>query len=260
MRFSSFSLSKVFAGLIFSLLLLLKQPAASAETLTLLADEWFPINANSKSELQGFGIDFLKEIFKKKNIVIDYKITPWERSLAEVEKGKADCVIGAYKEDAPGFIFPEEPIIRDQQGVFSLKSVPVEYKNLDSLLTLQVGLVSSYSYGQEIDDFLVLHKGAGFAQYAVGDKPLQTNIKKLIAGRINAIIESKIVMNATLAQLKLDDKVEMLSSMGGITDIYIACSPVRETSKKYVQIWDEGMRALKASGEMKTILARYGLK
>lgn len=233
--------------------------ALAESILTVLADEWFPINAKPNSAQEGFGIDFMREIFEKKyQIKIDYQLTPWERSLQQVEKGAADCVVGAYREDAPTFVFPKEPLIEDRLALFSLKEKEINFTGLESLLTLQVGLVSGYSYG-DLDPFIEKNKQVKFLQYAVGDTPLQTNIKKLHAKRIDVLIENHIVMVAILKQQKMTDQIKRVSFLGEKMALYLACSPQRESSKKYVQLWDEGIKALRASGEAAAILSRYGL-
>jgi polar amino acid transport system substrate-binding protein len=236
------------------------QSAVATEVLTVLADEWFPINAKPYSAPEGFGIDFMREIFEKKyQMKVDYQLMPWERSLQRVEKGEADCVLGAYYEDAPNFIFPKEPIIEGRLALFALKEKEIHYSGLDSLLNLQIGLVSGYSYGDEIDQFIEKNKQTKFLQYAVGDAPLQTNLKKLRAKRIDAFIESNIVMTATLKQQQITDQIKRVSFIGKKIPIFLACSPKKESSKRYVQLWDEGMQALKVSGEAAAILAGYGL-
>ena len=234
--------------------------AVSESILTVLGDEWYPINGKPHSTEEGFGLDLMREIFEKKHqIKIDYQLTPWERSVQQVEKGAADCVVGAYHEDVPGFIFPKEPLIEDQLALFTLKEKEINYTGFESLLNLQVGLVSGYSYGERLDQFIEKNKQVKFLQYAVGDTPLQTNLKKLRAKRIDVLVENNVVMVATLKQQQMTDQMKLVSFLGDKIAIYVACSPKKESSKKYVMLWDEGVKALKESGTFSAILARYGL-
>lgn len=52
-------------------------------------------------------IELAQRIAAEAGHQIDYKIMPWERSVLKVRRGDFDCVVGAYKEDSPDFIFPD---------------------------------------------------------------------------------------------------------------------------------------------------------
>jgi len=82
--------------------------SAWSETLTIRADEWFPMNGDPDSSNPGYMIDFAKAVFEPKGIKVDYALMPWKRALYEVRKGNNDCVVGAYESEAPGFLFPDE--------------------------------------------------------------------------------------------------------------------------------------------------------
>ena len=54
-------------------------------------------------------IELAQRIAAEAGHQIDYKIMPWERSVLKVRRGDFDCVVGAYKEDSPDFIFRIAP-------------------------------------------------------------------------------------------------------------------------------------------------------
>ena len=82
------------------LIVLMVSPLASGDTIRLRADAWFPINGDPQAAHPGFGIEALQAIWKQAGHQLDYRLMSWGPSLEAVRNGSADCVIGAYKEDA----------------------------------------------------------------------------------------------------------------------------------------------------------------
>ncbi|WP_157729877.1 transporter substrate-binding domain-containing protein [Bacterioplanes sanyensis] len=91
------------------MLMLLLPIVAAAQTLSIRSDTWYPMNGDPQADKPGFMIEIAKAIFEPQGITIDYRLMPWERALSEVRAGRIDCVVGAYVEDAPDFVFPEQP-------------------------------------------------------------------------------------------------------------------------------------------------------
>jgi polar amino acid transport system substrate-binding protein len=231
-----------------------------ADTLILMADYWYPINAGPMSTREGFGVDLMRGIFKEKNIQIDYRIAPWKRSIFEVERGTADCIIGADPEEAPNLLYPAEPITMEVNAVYHLAGSGLVYQNLDSLLHWRIGLATGYSYGDAFDDFVKKHPNPAMLQYVAGDTPLDVNLKKLLARRVDIVVESDIVMQATLDKKKLKNKVALLALISEKSGLYIGCSPNKKTTQQYLQWWDEGIRAWRLNGKLAAVLDRYGIK
>ena len=98
---------KIFFSSINKLILFFLPLFACADTVTILSDKWYPVNGDPTSSKPGYMIDIAQVILKTNGHFLDYRLAPWTRSISEVRKGRADCIVGAYKEDATDFIFPE---------------------------------------------------------------------------------------------------------------------------------------------------------
>ena len=99
---------------------------------------------------------------------------------------------------------------------------------------------------------LAIQKGScRVSQVLLSSPQLQVN-------RPNPSDETPLML-AALKQQQMTDQIKRVSFVGDKMPIYLACSPQKESSKKYVQLWDEGIKALRASGEATAILARYGI-
>ncbi len=230
-----------------------------AKSVSIRADVWFPINGIPGSDKPGYMIELAQVILKEHGYTVDYQASPWERSLAEVRSGKFDCVVGAYTDDAPDFIFPELSWGEIESTFYVKKGSNWKYDGVKSLMAVKVGTIGGYAYSDEFDAYVAANHNSARVQVVKGNNALENNIKKLLAGRIDTLIESHLVMEAKLKEMGLANKVEGAGLLAEADSMYIACSPAKAQSKKIVKWFTEGLKKLRASGELQKILAKYGL-
>ena len=239
-------------------LVLLIGSVAGAESISLRADVWFPMNGEAGSSRPGYMIEVADKVFGAAGYQLDYSNQPWVRAVRDVREGLADCVVGAYWIDTPDFVFGEEPLGMDIQAFFVRRDHPFRYRGqAQDLRGLRLGVIGGYAYGEEYDRLIRL--SGAISEPMNDDNALEQNIRKMLAGRIDTTLESKFVMQAKLKDLGLQQQVIMAGQFGEPTPMYIACSPIKPTSKHYVTLLDNGIRAMRASGELQVILQRYGL-
>jgi polar amino acid transport system substrate-binding protein len=242
--------------LLLSLGLLLVGPV-SADTISLRADEWYPFNGQPGGERPGFMIEIAREVLGKAGHSIDYALMPWERALDSVRKGEHDCVVGASPGDAPDFVFPEEPMGMDASVFFVKKGNPWRYSGVESLPSIRLGVIAGYAYGDVLDAYI--ERGGAAVQPVSGAAALEQNLRKLQAGRLDAVVESAAVLAGKAHELGLDGAFEPAGSPDEPEPVYVACSPAKPAAREYARLLTEGMRALRASGALATILSRYGV-
>ncbi|MDX5298888.1 MAG: transporter substrate-binding domain-containing protein [Gammaproteobacteria bacterium] len=238
-------------------MLVLASAAVQAQTVTIRADNWYPMNGDPKSPKPGYMIEMAQAILAPQGIQVDYATMPWERAVHSVRAGEYDCVVGAFKEDTPDFVFPQLPWGSDQTTVYVKAGDAWRYTGLDSLESRKVGLIGGYSYHEAFDKYI--EQNASLAQFIKGDNALENNIQKLLAGRIDTTVESPLVMAAKLKDMGLQGQVAVAGTLGEPNAMYIACSPAKADSQALVRMLDEGTRTLRESGALARILERYGL-
>lgn len=237
-------------------------PASAQEqkVITIAADVWCPINCQPGSARPGVGIELVQKIFEPLGYRINYVIMPWSRALEAIHNGGADALVGAGRSDDATLVFPTHPIYNITDDFYALKQNSWRYNGVQSLLGNHVGIIKGYGYVPEIDGYIRSHRSTPSAvQEASGDDALTQNIQKLLAGRIDILIESAPVMNYTLRQMQLQDKIEW---RGGIPQdpIFIAFSPVLTNSQQLARAYDEGIERLRAAGTLESLYTPYGLK
>ncbi len=243
------------------ILLVLSVGSASAAEVTLRADVWYPMNGEPNSANPGYMVDIAKEALASGGHTVNYQNMPWERAVNEVRAGKFDCAIGAYKEDTPDFVFPDEELGRDVQAFYVKKGNSWKYSgSIDSLKNVSIGIVGGYSYGEDFEKFLESAGNTSNVQVINADNALEQNFKKILAGRVVTTLESVYVAEAKLKEMNLVGQIEQAGLMGEPTPMYIACSPAKPSSKEYAKLLSDGVKKMRASGKLKAILDKYGLK
>lgn len=232
-----------------------------AESISLRADAWAPLNDVAGAALPGYGIEIAKAVLEKNGISLDYQTMPWNRATQEAAEGNIDAIIGASHGDCETCVFPKEPIGKMDNHFFVKKGNQWRYNGIPSLSTVKVAAVDGYDYdGGELNTYLGSKKGSDDVQLMTGDGALEKNIKKLQAGRVDVVIEEKSVFYWTLKSLGIAaDEFEEAGSTGKADPIFIAFSPKKPKSSEYAKQIEEGIAALRASGELAKILSKYGV-
>ena len=164
---------------------------AHADTITLAGDEWCPINCNPNSDHEGFMVDIARQVFAEKGHVVEYKIIPWNRSLQMARSDKINGVVGSYVEDCPDFVFPENEQALIGFSFFVKEDSPWVFSGMASLGEIRLGVAANYSYGDALDRYIEQYKqDSDRVQINYGNTPVENNLRKLLTGRIDAVVST----------------------------------------------------------------------
>jgi polar amino acid transport system substrate-binding protein len=228
-----------------------------ADTIILAADEWCPYNCKTNAQKPGYMIEIAKYAFEKKGHKVVYKILPWSRAIVMARSGKLNGIIGAARAEVPDFIFPKDIQGTANVAFFVKAGDSWRYNGPNSLKNIQLGIIEDYDYGQVIDEYVKAHKD--YVDIIAAEEALELNIKKVLAGRIQATVETVPVMEHYLNQT---GRLGLLSEAGTLelVDIYIAFSPKLENSKEYARILSDSIEEMRKTGKLEAILSKYGVK
>lgn len=232
-----------------------------ADTISIRADYWCPYNCNPDSDRPGYIIEAAKLIFSKAGHTIDYKTINWDRTIKEVGLGTFDGAVGAAKSEVPNFVFPQ--ISQGKANlVFTTKAdLPWKYKGESSLKGISIGLNAGYAQGDEIN--ALVKKYPQNFQFAKGENPVRRNLRKLLAGRIQAIFADENVIRYSADKMSISDQIKTAGTVKTLSPndniLYIAFSPKNPKSAQYAEILSKGWEAIRESGELETILKKYSI-
>ncbi|EGR2831271.1 transporter substrate-binding domain-containing protein [Vibrio cholerae] len=228
--------------------------SASSKTIIIAGDEWYPMNGSPEMENPGFMIEVARFALKEKGLSLEYRIMPWERAIQSARDNSINCIVGAGESDAPGFIFGKEPYGLYQASFYKNRSDSFQYVDLASLSNKKVGTILGYYYDSEVDEWLDKN---GIS--LTGNDALEKNIRKLLAQRIDLVIESTVVMGSKLKEMNLTDSI-VSAGLLGESFLYIACGPNNPDSKDIILALDNGINLLRKNGELDKILSKYGVE
>jgi len=164
-----------------------------AKTLTLevVSEHWPPFivqNINDTEDISGIATKKIKDILAPSNINFTINTYPWARSyhLAMTKPNVLIYSIYKTKQRTPHFkwfcpIHPSTPI-----NIYKLKENKTDIKTLSSLKNALTGVLrkdNSHSY--------MLNNGFIAGRNLIISSNEENNIKNLLAGRIDAVIQSK---------------------------------------------------------------------
>lgn len=236
--------------------------ASASETVTLVADRWCPYNCEPDDKRPGFMIELAQRAFARHHITVRYSLMPWTEAIEESRKGNFTGIVGASQGDAPDFIFPDIMQGTMQNRLYVKAGNRWRYKNIKSLRGVTLGVIEDYSYGDALNNYIEKHKNDSKRLHiARGDDALEVNVKKLMSGDIDVLIEDNHVMDYYLSEHRGEAQVGTAGTMPFSTDddLFIAFSPAHERSKDYAQILADETRNMKRNGELAEIMKKYGI-
>ena len=76
---------------------------------------------------------------------------------------------------------------------------------------------------------------------------------------MDTILDGEAAVRWKLKQMGAQEHLAVAGELLAPEPLYLACSPAKFVSQRIVDLADEGMLRLRASGQLKRILDRYGV-
>jgi polar amino acid transport system substrate-binding protein len=252
---------KVRIWLIISLIVcgLIGSTGGRCAEISLCADAWCPYNCVPGSSRPGMAVEIAQDIFGAAGDQVVYQELNWARCVEDARSGRFTGIIGAIPSDAPDFTFPKVPIGHSGDAYAVRKGDDFKFDGAASLNGRVLGVIRSYSFSGPIGAYIAAHATDGKVEFVSGDAALLKNLDKLVAGRVDVVLDDRNVMLHSIKELGWMDRLHVVDGLND-TPVYIAFSPKAPDPVKLAAILDAGILRLRASGQLAQILARYDLK
>jgi polar amino acid transport system substrate-binding protein len=265
--------------------------AASSNKLSISLLNFCPLHCiGSDNQLildrPGYAVEIYQKIFESSGYDVNFQIAPFNRGMIEVNKGRIDAISGPLKFDKEALKVKirQEPLIGPLYGelIYPQKSVGIhhsscvfvhsdanwEFTDLTSLDGKIIGAGQSYDYGTETNLYLEnrLINDKDTIILLTGNSVFAKNLKKLEHKRIDVVLMDKVsgkhAIQTAVKQGKLEqDSVKLLGCSGIPASLFLAFSGHSpDKSKQLAKFFDNGIKVLRESGQLKEILSKYELQ
>ena len=225
----------------------------SQPIIHLVCEESPPFNYQNQGRMVGIATDIIREAFQRIGYQIQVSQYPWARALYMAQNGEADAIFCLYKtaEREQHFDF-SEVIAHDTQALFVLKDSPIVYDgDLASVSRYLIGGINGYSYGSGFDTAI---KEGKIKFDPINN--LNSNIQKLLAGRLDMFIEGEFQALFTFKQQGLLDKIRDLPMKVNEPELFVAFSKLRNSTRLDLQ-FNRGLALIRQDGSYQKIIDRY---
>lgn len=235
---------------------------ADSHIIRIAADEYCPHNCEEQSKKQGYLIDIASEALKPYGYTIEYIVEKsWKDAIELARSGEYQGIAGTAKYDAPDFIFPKTPIGEFDNCYITHSSNPWQYKGISSLEKQSLGVITDYSYGKDINNYIQEHKNnSNKIRFVSGNNAIKYSLSKVKQGKLDVYVDDCRVLKYHLSKRNDKSSFKIAGKMNQVDDLYIAFSPKNPNSQKYADLLDKGIKQLKQSGRFQKILKQYEIK
>jgi polar amino acid transport system substrate-binding protein len=239
---------------------------AQAAPLQVALDDYCPYYCKTNipgeerlADPPGFVIEILQHAFGSGANDINYHFLPWKRSVLEVTQGRLDAIAMISQEEAPELLYPSIEQGRSQGCFYAQHNSPWRYTGAASLAQVRLTLISGYLFGEPLNSYLQQPHEDQQVEYVSGNKALLRIFQMIALGRTQATAEDSMVATYLLQTSELKQRIGNVGCYPSHLDFYVGFAPHSPDSSARAKKLAETMIALRSTGELKKILARYGL-
>ena len=256
----------VLAAVVFSVFTIMSY-AKESEKLIFVSDPYEPY-VMDEPNYKGYITEMVLEIFNNAGFDAEYRNVPFQRALVELESGNYTGLL-AVSVGREGYVYPENAMGVFKNEFFVRNDSNWRWKDISSFESVIYGGILGYNMDSEfIDPYVAKFRDdSNRVQLVAGSSALQSNVLKLVHGRIDVIYANTLVVLHTANRLGVADRIKVADVDSASRDqqlfnsrgVSVAFHLSNPNAEKYIKILDEGIQKIKENGRFREILARYGL-
>ncbi len=222
--------------------------AVSAETFTIMTEEYPPFNYMDNGKLTGVSTEIMMELTKRVGHHSDIKLLPWARAYGLIQKKGGQILYSMTRTEQREEMFKwVGPVANNNWVFFAKKGSGITVSSLED--AKKVGKIGTYK--DDAAETFLKDKGFTNIDSVVDDKQ---NVPKLMAGRTNLWIVGEM---QGVYKAKQAGKADQLEKVFDVleTELYIAFS--KDTSDEVIAKWQTALDAMKADGTYDAMKKKY---
>ncbi|QTA81286.1 Extracellular solute-binding protein, family 3 [Desulfonema limicola] len=222
-----------------------------AEKTIFVTDDYPPYNFIKDGKVIGISSDIVRMVCKQLGIKSEIRVLSWQRAVNSVKEGSADAIFYLYKtKKREEFLYyPSEPINNPKNVIWVQKDNNIKINSIDDLKNKVVGVIDSYSYSSEFDNY------KGIVKQPYKDVPELVTLLNL--GRIEFAASAEMPFRYISKQNNFKDKFKVAFV---ITDspVYVGFSKAKgKKNAVLAENFGKTLRKLKDEGIIQKIINQY---
>ena len=240
--------------LLLSLLLFGVVFCSQAESLKFVAID-YPPYYGAQLKNNGPFVEIVQRAYAKTNYDVEVLFVPWQRAIEWSKQGKVDGIIGAWHtKEREQFLLYSEALYPNSMVLYKQAGSSISFSSFKELGAqgLILGSVRGYLQLEKIES-------SGLKINYVNND-IQ-NFKLLKKGRVQLVLVDKYYAKHMLKQPELKDIANHIEPMNHTVEHkqqFITISKQTSNPMRKVKLFNQGLKALKDSGEFNQILFEYG--
>lgn len=215
----------------------------------------FPAAYEDEGKLTGYMVDVLQEAFRRLGLVIEVRLVPWARCLAEARAGRIDAIFPTQRtSDREQYLdFTNTPMFVERQAFFARTgsvapsvSTPADYAELS------LALVTGVSYGGAIDQALA----DGMLHLITRKEDALSLVRLLVGNRVLLIAAERQAVLGSAQKLKALQQIQELAPSIQSVPNFLAFTRQRDFSS-IRDSFSAAMQSMISDGTYQRILDRY---
>jgi polar amino acid transport system substrate-binding protein len=238
------------------------KPVASEfanKPVALVADDWCPQHCEFDRKHKGYIVDIVGQALAEEGLAFTIVYRPWTRALRMTELGTYDGLLTPTAEGYPQFQFHHEAVGFQQYCFYVNADSAWSYSAPKDLLGQRVAYLRESGFGK-LETYMAAHQSAiKVEEFASGRDFIPRIFKFLAAGRADTIIMTTDVYQAGV---RSGATARTFKSAGCLNNEKLMVGLSRanpERARLIGEKLDSGIRKLRQSGRLKSILAEYGI-
>lgn len=171
---------------------------AAGNSLTLASTDWCPYVCSADAQRPGIVTEYLTELLARQGVALKVEHYPWSRAVYLASRGSVDGLLTAAPGEAPGMLFAQQPTWTYQVCFFTRTDSPWLFHDTASLRGRSLAYMQGYAYGPALDRYLSDPANAAGMRPISGNQVTDRLIAMLRAGRVDSIVEDRLVMGWSL--------------------------------------------------------------
>jgi len=224
--------------------------AIAGDDLTIITEDYPPLNYVEKKELKGPSVDIVRAITDRLGAGSKIKVYPWARGYKLLETRKNTVLFSTARTNAREKLFKwVGPVAEKKIGLFARRDRKIKLKTLIDAEKYLIGVQRGSVTMQYLEE-------RGFRNFDPSAKSV-ANLRKLMGGRNDLWFASNSTVAGTCERLDVDVKdLELVLEIEN-THIYIAFN--KETPDDVIDRWQKAYDDLVNEGVVKKIFQNYNL-